>query len=788
MKKFFVNSKKEEPEAENAPEKITQMQMKTEEAPDKPDKTIENLDRTKCTGCGACYNKCPECAIKMEYDSEGFIFPYVSHENCINCGLCMKVCPELNTERTESLIHEEGECYAMMADDELRMKSSSGGMFTLIAEWVLDRGGAVCGAEYTSDYMGVQHSFVYKKKDLERLRGSKYVQSDTKDTYSKTEELLKAGRKVLFTGCPCQVAGLYSFLGKDYENLCTADLVCHGAPSPKVYKKYIEEKSRGRKLSKVDFREKAFWGWGTATSFFYEDGSAFRADCFKDEYWRGFLGGLETRRCCGECRYAQPDRVGDFTLGDFWGADEIDKSLSDGRGTSLVKVNSDKAVQLQMEIQKKCMMFEKTDREKVLKLAETRNGQLLHPTQSHWARSRFFELLDEKPFVQAFDWAINSNYDVGILGWWYNENYGGALTYFALHQVLRKMGLSVLMVAKCSWDKNYEPQYNSIPYRFAQKNYHISKNYTPENISSLNNHCKTFISGSDQLFNPTLWEYSGPEYFLDFASPENNIVSYASSFGNGFVDIGNLKIRMSYWLNRFDALSVRESYGVDICRDVFGLEAVKVMDPVFLCDVSEYEKQAEKSGLKKESEYVLSFILDPDDEKSRVVRNVSKKLGMSMVNLMNASDLENNAKRMALDNMKPGIDLEEWLFWYKNADFVITDSFHGTCFAIIFRKKFISLANFQRGEKRFISLLQEMGLMDHLVYDLKEIENNPALFEDINYDEVYSGIAPNIKASYEWLENAVKKPKKKEINIFNTLNCEIERLNKKIKKLEDKLK
>lgn len=748
------------------------------------EKTIEILEKHQCTGCGACYNKCPVDAISMEWDDEGFLYPVIKEESCIGCGQCQMACPELNEEYRSRLIHEEGACYAMMADDEIRMVSSSGGMFTLLAEKVLEQGGIVCGAVYTEDYMYVKHIIIDSKEDLKKLRGSKYVQSDTGDTYKEAKRHLQNGKYVLFTGCPCQIAGMKTYLGKEYKTLITADIICHGVPSPAIYKKYLNEKSGGRKLAKVDFRDKSYWGWGTATSLFFEDGSAYRGDCYSDEYWIGFLGGMETRQCCGNCRYANVNRVGDFTLGDFWGVSELDAELSDGKGTSLVMVNSEKARSLIVELETYCKLIRKMDLESVLELAKKRNGQLLKPTQSHWARNRFFEMVENKALPEALDYARNSKYDVGITGWWYNENYGGTLTYFALHQTLKKMGLSVLMIAKCSANENYKPKYESIPYRFAMKKYCISKNYKPTEISVLNDHCKTFISGSDQLFNPTLWEYSGPQYFLNYVSNQNNIISYASSFGNGFVDKNNLKFDMAYWLNRFDALSVREDYGVDIFHNVFHLHAEKVMDPVFLCDVEEYKKLAMEAGKTKENAYVLSFFLDPNKEKRNAILSIAGKLELPYVNLLNAIDFDENMKSLSLDNTKPNIDIEEWLFYYMNADYVITDSFHGTCFAIIFRKKFISIANRQRGEKRFVSLLQDVGLIDRLIYDIKELEERPELFEEIDYDEVYKNITPKVRSSYQWLENAIKHPKPKDIDTFNVLNTEIERLKEKINNLQ----
>lgn len=741
------------------------------------DKNIKIVSRDKCTGCGACFNKCPKNAIVMEYDNEGFLYPKVTDE-CINCGLCVGVCHVLQQNYINTYKSKKPDCYAMKASEEILKISSSGGMFSVLANYVFEKDGYVCGAAYSDDYFNVQHIVIKSPDELDKLRGSKYVQSDTNTTYKEVKEYLDKGKLVLYTGVACQIAGLRAFLKQDYDNLILADILCHGGPSPKVYKKYLSEIAKGRKIKKVDFREKAYWGWGTASSIFFEDGSIYRNDCFKDEYWRAFLSGLSTRECCKECYYANTERIGDFSIGDFWGIDLIEPQINDRLGTSIVLANNEKAKKLLVELERKCKLLKKVNLNDAKEVARTRNGQLLWPQRQHWARKRFFELLETKSFFESFDNATNSKYDVGIVGWWYNENYGGTLTYFALHQVLKKMGQSVLMIAKCSSDPNYKPKYNSIPLRFAQKNYKMSKNHTPATIAELNNHCKTFISGSDQLFNPTLWQWSGPQYFLNYVGINKNIISYASSFGQEFYDNNDLKFRMSYWLHRFNSISVREDYAVDICKNIFDLEAVHVIDPVFLCDVKEYEEQAAKSNLKKESNYLLSFFLDPDEDKRKLILELSKKLKLEYINLIDAINIEENAKKLALNNTQKNIDVEGWLFYYKNADFVITDSFHGTCFAIIFKKKFISIANKKRGTNRFVSVLKIFGLENHLVYDISEIENKLELFDEIDYKAAYEKALPKITFSYKWLENAIKNPRKKKADMFNSLNYAIEELKK----------
>lgn len=222
---------------------------------------IEIKEKVECCGCQACYNICPKNAIEMVADEKGFKYPKVNKDKCINCGLCEKVCPILNKKTIEN----EPKVYACYnKNDEIRMKSSSGGIFTLIAEEIIKRDGVVCGAAFDEQY-GLSHQFVESIEDLEKLRTSKYFQSSIEDTYRKTKEYLLNGRYVLFTGTPCQIEGLLSYLGKQYDKLYTQDIICHGVPSPKVWRKYVDYRlSIDKKIPQsINFRDKKQQGWRT---------------------------------------------------------------------------------------------------------------------------------------------------------------------------------------------------------------------------------------------------------------------------------------------------------------------------------------------------------------------------------------------------------------------------------------------------------------------------------------------------------------------------------------------
>lgn len=717
------------------------------------DKTIRVVPHEKCTGCGACYNKCPKNAIKMKLDSEGFLFPEVQ-DDCVSCGACQGACPVLNPVKLNS----SPRCYAVWADQETRKLSSSGGMFSIIARAILAKGGVVFGAVYSDDFSRVEFTYASTEEELQPIRGSKYVQSDVGHAYREVKRFLDQGTPVLFTGCPCQVAGLYTYLGKQYAELYTADIVCHGAPSPEVYRAYLAEKAAGRTLTKVDFREKAYWGWGTATSLFFSDGSQFRKDCFTDPYWKGFLGGVITRKNCGECRYAQINRIGDFTLGDFWGVKNIDAESDDKKGTSLVLVNSAKAREMFDELDSACTLCREEKLSKVTDLARTSNGQLLSPTRSHPNRAKFFDNFGKMPFTQAYEQASGTpKYDIGYVGWWDSKNYGSSLTCFAINRTLKNMGYSVLMLEH----PGIQPQerYDSYGIQFAKHFYDISKITKEKDFSRFNAVCDSFVVGSDQVWN--WWcnkDIGFGYYFLNFVNKDHRKVAYAPSFGSDWTSYpDHTRIRVSYWLSRFDAVSVREKSGVQICERDFNRKADWVMDPVFLCDIASYEEAVALSKRVETEPYLFAYILDVTEEKFNAVKQAAKAKGLSyriaIDGLGNKAELN---KQLGNDpNIITNLRIEDWLYYIKNASFVIADSFHGFCFSIIFKKQVIAFVNAHRGKARFDTISEAAGLEEYVVESVDDIAKRDLLEKEIDYTQVDANLAPYIEFSRNWLKKAL---------------------------------
>lgn len=313
-------------------------------------KNICNIN--ECTGCMACVNACAYHAIRIIADKEGFDRPVIDETLCVDCGLCAKTCPVNH----HPLANEPKEIYSGWSSDEaVRINSSSGGAFTEIARPVLEDGGVVFGCAL-NDKLQAEHIYVETLEDLEnKLRGSKYVQSRIGNTYAQAKNFLRQGRKVLFSGTPCQIAGLKNYLRRDYDNLITVDLICHGVPSPMIfedYKKYIAE-SQKMTITDVKFRcKKSSWIFFNMTVTGHVEKkdapSQYIGEYYNDPYIRGFLRDYFLRPSCHQCHFTSTKRCSDFTIADWWGYRKMTKADCDydKKGVSLILCNSQKSLKL----------------------------------------------------------------------------------------------------------------------------------------------------------------------------------------------------------------------------------------------------------------------------------------------------------------------------------------------------------------------------------------------------------------------------------------------------------
>ena len=354
---------------------------------------IHITDNSKCCGCSACVSVCPRECINMCEDKEGFLYPTVDLSNCIDCQLCEQICPEIHPK---SHVIPIKTLAAYNPNQNIREKSSSGGIFSLISESVIKNGGVVFGAEFDSNW-GVRHTFVETIEELSRLRGSKYVQSVIGNTYIEAKHFLLSGRKVLYSGTPCQIAGLKNYLRKDYQNLLTIDIVCHGVPSPLVWEKYLESVTI-KPVTCISFRDKrdGWKGYKVKISSTQEDINNIDEIFLENRFMQVFLSDLSLRPSCYTCKFKSGSSGSDITLGDFWGIDRIDPAIDDDRGMSLIIVHTSKGEHAIDE----CGM--KSYEKDYLEAVEF-NPAIAHPSRRPAYRNYFMNNLICRDFNTAYD-------------------------------------------------------------------------------------------------------------------------------------------------------------------------------------------------------------------------------------------------------------------------------------------------------------------------------------------------------------------------------------------------
>lgn len=372
---------------------------------------IKIQNKQDCCGCAACVQRCPKHCISMKEDSEGFLYPVVDEGMCIDCGLCEKVCPIIN--RPEKLPVKEVLAVKNRNEAE-RMASSSGGVFIALAKKTIERGGVVFGAVFDENWE-VMHTYAETFDEVKLMMGSKYLQSRIGECYREAETFLKQGREVLFTGSPCQITGLHNYLRKDYPNLLAVDFLCHGVPSPGVWRKYLQEAlpdaarraAAGKNtvlssslksvpvITGIEFRDKTLNGWKKFS--FVVRGSASKADKnsvllsdihYNNPYMKGFLADVYLRPSCYQCKYKNGVGHSDLTIADYWGINQLMPDFDDDKGVGLVLLTTEKGKivfdNLNMEV-----------RASSLGDAMRFNGGFKEEVKVHPKRSRFF-----KGFIQ----------------------------------------------------------------------------------------------------------------------------------------------------------------------------------------------------------------------------------------------------------------------------------------------------------------------------------------------------------------------------------------------------
>lgn len=718
-----------------------------------PQREIQPVDTSNvsgvkdCVGCGSCAVSCPVDAISMKLNPDGFLYPNVDESRCTQCGQCLTVCP---TQCQLPSVPVPTVCYAAQAEDSLRMSASSGGMFPLVARYVLDQGGYVAGAVYDKHFV-VRHIVSNRQEDIQAMQGSKYVQSDTSAVYPRVRALLDEGKMVLFSGCVCQVAGLQAYLGKSYENLYTMDVICHGVPSVQVYQRYLKElQQQGGTLKEVNFRKKQVFGWHTNLYVRFSSGKAYAPKDI-DLYMYGFLHNWFLRESCYSCAY-KGMKYSDLTVADFWGIQQVIPDFEDGKGTSYLTVNTEKGEALFGAIEKEVKKLAICGPEQ-MELAHMHNTAALTSVERPAFRDLFFDQWrkDSSILNNAIARGFQSLcFDVGLILHW-SLNFGNAMTNYALYTYLSR-SRKVLAVDNCS---TLRPR--GVFRSFAKQHYICSSDYFPnDSIKMIERRCDTLMVGSDQVWNRYFNQQfkSGTYYLMDFAEDRTRKVAYGASFGTRGAEELPDKAEL---FRRFSKIGVREKFGVDSCKNLYGVEAEHVLDPVFLLEPSDYEELADQAKSVQTEPFLLAYILNPTEEKRRACQQICERLGgkLKVISICEPNETTIDLLRHTLDfaYIQPNATPEDFVYFFKNCQYVVTDSFHGTCFSIIFRKNFASFVN--RQADRFTVFQQFGDAFSHIGTHWDETFFE-ACMKPLDYHRIQEDLKREQKHSQKWLEDALR--------------------------------
>ena len=550
---------------------------------------------SKCTGCGACVNVCPQEAIRLTERHGYFLFPKIDESLCNGCGLCLKKCPVVSANPqsmgSDGLFPIIYGAYAK--DAEIRARSSSGGMFSILANYVLDNGGVLCGAAFTAGCK-LEHVIVERREDIAPLRGSKYLQSDTGLVYKRIKAYLGTGRMALFCGTPCQVAAMKAVAGPNADKLYTVDFFCHGVPPQKLFEEYVDVITGGKANSarNISFRLKNPEGWKNFHIRVDYDGGSYESYKRQDPYFNGFALNLFLRKSCGNCCFSRIPREGDFTVGDAWGLAEEQWGIRDNKGVSILCVNNERARAVFEKIKGTLACCVKTTVDAVHKTNYIKAHSYLHPNSP-----RFMDWLvkphNKRELPEKILEYLDKDDNVAILNFHESHhNYGSVIAGYALQEKIKRiLGYSPIHIQMYD---GFERDICDLRDFCKEHILETSPCPSPDKLRALNRHFRTFIVGPDCVWLKAGFFPNFNSFLLDFVFFSKNICSYAPSFGRGSL----VNINRQMWseipvektdlcerkrlMKRFAHVSVREDSGVKICKDVFDVQAVHVLDAASL--------------------------------------------------------------------------------------------------------------------------------------------------------------------------------------------------------------
>ena len=590
--------------------------------------------------------------------------------------------------------------------------SSSGGLFYALSKYVLDNNGVVYGASFTDDFKDVIINRCNDITNIDKLLKSKYMMSSAKESFSQVKEDLDNGLLVLYSSLPCQMHALKNFLKKDYDNLICVEIVCHGALSSNIWRDYLEYiNPTNKNIVSINMRDKRLGWYDYGMSIKYDDGSEFFENHKTNKYMKVFLCDKYLNNSCYNCKFKNDYSVADITIGDFWGLVTTKLTLDKKLGTNLVVINTEKG----------------------LKIFNTLNNITKYSITKEMAKTYnagMSNTINVKP-VKYNKHVFHRDNNIGILTLNFNDNIGGVLQAFALQKFLSNTNYtSTILQSHDYWHS----------LSFVKK----LKCKTVQDFSKLKNEFDSYIVGSDQVWRREFisgkWKESWKSWeplFLKFARNWNvNKIAYSASYGTDVFNFKDVIDDVKRCLDDFDAISLREIDATNQIASMTSTPTINTCDPTLLLDVSEYKEICK--DIPKKEHGLFTYILDRSDEKTKIENSILKELKI---------------KKIASKN-----SVEDWLASFRDCKCVLTDSYHGVLFSIIFNKPFICVFNKGRGGSRFNTLIELFNIDSRVITNINEIDYS-LLKESPNID--YKDF---VELSKEYLLSNLDKKKERKID------------------------
>ncbi len=727
-----------------------------------------------CSVCTACVSKCPKSAISI---SKKVYNEIKVNNKCVDCNICKNNCPGNKTKEKNNPVFK----VARVKSTTNINKSSSGGLFGEIARYVLKHSGIVYGAAFSDNFHSVKHLRCTNINDLNKILKSKYVRSNMSNNFLLAEKDLKKGKTVLFSGTPCQIAGLKCFLKKEYSNLITVDIICHGTPSEKIWSKYLTslEIKFQSKAKSVDFR---YLNEKEPAKIFlveFKNGKKYNDVLYNTTYGKAFFTGLIDYPSCGNCQFKAFKNYSDITLCDAWGYENSKYKHKN----SVVMLNTSTGKAIYNKIKNKLIEFDDFDIEKLL----TSNYPILYPTYNHYNRNKIEKLStninNQLSYWQQEKKGLKKDKDgVGIINFHYeNYNYGANLVAYSLSEAVKKVGYNPYIIDFDPF-KEFNPleRYRTIEFLNFRKKY---LNMTPrfknkDELNILTDYLDMYITGSDQVWRKQITGANMETYFLDFAKGKNKI-SYAASFGtNDFEGNEEETEDCKGLLKTFYNISVREEEGQKILSNRFNQESTVVLDPTLLLKKEEYEKLITETYDEK-IDVAVYFVMDHENtilNDKNFNRLFPKK---KIVNI------KGNTETLGTTTIFKYNSISKWLDGIRKCEYLVTDSYHGVIFGTIFHKKIICIGKKSKALSRFKTLFNNLkGNLESINFSsLNSVKSTEVA---INYEEIDANIEKLKESSFAFLQNSLGPTKVKVDIAYEELFLQNKMLRKQVKELNTK--